>query len=54
MTDFITIIFLLVVIGSAIGYIIKSKKKGIKCIGCPYHKSCQLKKDGKPCDSDCK
>lgn len=40
MTDFIVIAVLLVAIGVAAGYIIKAKKRGQKCIGCPYSKSC--------------
>ena len=35
MTDIIVVAILVVVLGSAIGYIIKAKKSGRKCIGCP-------------------
>ena len=28
--------FLLAILGGAITYIIKAKKRGQKCIGCPY------------------
>ena len=37
------IIILLVVgliVGAAAGYIWKEKKKGVKCVGCPYAQSC--------------
>lgn len=37
------IIILLVVgliVGAAAGYIWKEKKKGVKCVGCPYAGSC--------------
>lgn len=37
------IIILLVVgliLGAAAGYIWKEKKKGVKCVGCPYAQSC--------------
>ncbi len=39
------IIFLLVlaVVGLAVWYIVNSKKKGQKCIGCPYSKECSSK-----------
>lgn len=40
MTDLITIIIICILIGSAITYIIKSKRKGKKCIGCPYSDNC--------------
>jgi len=35
MTDFIVVVILAVVIGSAVRYLIKAKKSGAKCIGCP-------------------
>lgn len=40
MTDIIVAIFLAGIIGAAIAYIIKTKKKGTKCIGCPYASAC--------------
>lgn len=39
MTDIIVIAILVVVVGSALGYIIHEKKRG-KCIGCPYAENC--------------
>ena len=41
MTDVIVIAIVVVVIGLAVGYVIKAKKRGTKCIGCPGSKSCQ-------------
>ena len=35
MTDLIVILILLILIGAAVSYIIKAKKSGVKCIGCP-------------------
>lgn len=35
MTNVIVIAILVLVLGLAIGYIIKAKKRGVKCIGCP-------------------
>lgn len=35
MIDFVIIVILVVVVGSALAYIIKERKKGVKCIGCP-------------------
>jgi len=35
MADVILILILLVLVGAAIAYIVKAKKSGVKCIGCP-------------------
>ncbi len=35
MTDLIVIAILVVVVGLALGYIIRARKRGVKCIGCP-------------------
>jgi len=45
MENFIILAILIVVVGAAILYIYKEKKKGRKCIGCPYSgcKSCSCK-----------
>ncbi len=43
MTDIIVIAIVLVIVGLASIYIYKEKKKGKKCIGCPYACSCQKK-----------
>ena len=40
MTDLIVILILLILIGAAVSYIIKAKKSGVKCIGCPAGGSC--------------
>lgn len=40
MANIIIVIILLLVVGSACFYIWKNKKKGIKCIGCPYAEAC--------------
>ena len=38
--DIILIIVIGLIVGSAVGYIIKAKKNGQKCIGCPDSKTC--------------
>ena len=38
--DIIVIAILGAIVGGAVGYIIKAKKSGQKCIGCPYSKTC--------------
>ena len=45
--DIIAIAAIVLIIGGAVFYIIRAKKKGKKCIGCPYSESCGAKsKDG--------
>ncbi len=34
------ILLLLVIIGCSAGYILRAKRRGDKCIGCPYAKNC--------------
>ena len=48
-TDIIVIAVILLIIGGATAYIIKEKKSGNKCIGCPHGKSCSSKGG---CDKD--
>lgn len=38
--DIIIIVVIVLIIGFSILYLIKQKKKGRKCIGCPYSDSC--------------
>lgn len=40
MIDIIITIILIIVLGLSVGYLIRAKKKGVKCIGCPYNSSC--------------
>lgn len=40
MADFIIVLILIVLIGGAVTYIVKAKKNGAKCIGCPAGGSC--------------
>ena len=50
MGEIIAIICIALVIGGAIIYIVKAKKSGKKCIGCPDGASCGAKKcDGCSC-----
>lgn len=50
MADIIIIFILLVIVGAAIAYIVKEKKRGVKCIGCPSAGTCQKRNCG--CHSD--
>ncbi len=40
MENFIIIAVLVLILGAALGYVIKAKKRGEKCIGCPHAKTC--------------
>lgn len=50
MADFIVAGILLIIVGAASIYIVKAKKSGTKCIGCPAGGSCSRKNNG---DSEC-
>lgn len=53
MTDVIIVAVVGVIIALAAGYIVKAKKSGKKCIGCPDSACCPSSKDGgcSCCDS---
>lgn len=40
MIDAIIIIAIVLIVGGASFYLIRAKKRGQKCIGCPYAKEC--------------
>ena len=40
MENYIIIVVLLAIVGLSAFYVYKAKKKGKKCIGCPYGGSC--------------
>lgn len=40
MDNLIIIAIVVAIVGLATGYIIRAKKQGQKCIGCPYSKEC--------------
>ena len=44
MQNFLILTFVILILGFAILYIRKEKKKGVKCIGCP---------DGAKCSGNC-
>ena len=46
MTNAVAIIALLVLLAAAIAYIVREKKKGHTCVGCPYAAECAKAKNG--------
>lgn len=50
--EYIAIFVIALIIGGAVFYIIKAKKSGKKCIGCPDSCSCKYK-DKKDCNGNC-
>ena len=53
LTDIIAIAVIAAVVGLAVMYILKERKKGNKCIGCPYADACAKKaKENSCCCND--
>ena len=48
-TDILIGVVIFVLLRRAISYIIRQKKKGVKCIGCPYAGECAAKAQGRDC-----
>ena len=40
MENIIVLVTVGLIVGAAAGYIWKEKKKGVKCVGCPYSSTC--------------
>ena len=38
--DYIAIFAIILIVGGAVFYIVREKKKGVRCIGCPHAKEC--------------
>lgn len=41
MENLIVIAVVGLIVGLAGGYLYKEKKRGVTCVGCPYHNSCR-------------
>ena len=48
-SDVIVVAAILLIIGGAVMYIVFSKMRGKKCIGCPYGDSCSAKGNSCSC-----
>lgn len=54
MTDVLVIGIILLVVGIAVKYILKAKRSGVKCIGCPSAGMCSGKGEGhEACNCGC-
>ena len=40
MKNILLVLVLVAIIGGAVFYIVRAKRKGVKCIGCPSGKTC--------------
>ena len=40
LADWIVIAVIALAVGGAVAYLIRAKKKGRKCVGCPYSNNC--------------
>lgn len=40
MVNLILVAVLVILVGAAVIYIVREKKRGVKCIGCPYAQQC--------------
>ena len=47
-TDYIAIAAIVIIVGTAVCYIVRAKMRGEKCVGCPYAKQC-----GGNCNGGC-
>ena len=48
MTNIIVGLIIAAILGAAVAYIVREKKKGAKCIGCPASDCCSMKKANHP------
>lgn len=48
MADLILGMVIIAIIGAAVAYIVKAKKRGVKCIGCPAAAGCSANLGGIP------
>lgn len=49
MENAIIVVVLVAILGGAVAYIVRAKKRGVKCIGCPSGGSCGANKEGSSC-----
>lgn len=47
MENAIAVLVIIILVGSAAAYLVKAKRSGVKCVGCPAGGSCSSKNKGK-------
>jgi len=47
MENAIAVFVIIILVGSAAAYLVKAKRSGVKCVGCPAGGSCSSKNKGK-------
>ena len=50
MANVVAALAVILIVGAAVYYIYKEKKKGTRCIGCPVAGSCSKHKSGAACE----
>lgn len=40
MENLVVVLVLIAIVGGVVWYLIRAKKRGEKCVGCPYAKQC--------------
>ncbi|MBO5460614.1 MAG: FeoB-associated Cys-rich membrane protein [Ruminococcus sp.] len=53
MADLIVVAVVLAIIAAAVAYIVKEKKKGVRCIGCPAAGTCGSHNHGSASGHSC-
>ena len=49
MGDYIALGIIVILVVGALVYLVRQKKKGVKCIGCPHSANCGAKNQGCGC-----
>ena len=52
MINILLIVLLAVIAGLIVWYLIREKKRGVTCVGCPYAKECAKRKSGCGCGGE--
>lgn len=52
MRNIIILAVLFVVVGGSVRYIIREKKKGVRCVGCSMAGTCAARRNGYACGSE--
>ena len=47
MTNIIVGLIILIIVGAAVAYLVRAKRKGVKCVGCPDSGCCSSSKKRK-------